>query len=150
MKRIDGQFVRFVIVGILNTLIGTTTMFFCYDFLRLGYWISTIMNYVVGSIFSYFANKYFTFKRKKKDLDEIVRFVINICTCYFLAYSLAKPIIEILIKSVMGQGGLEITVLEKCSMILGMGIFVILNYLGQKTFVFCKKNEENNDCEKKA
>ena len=56
------EIVRFGIVGVLNTLIGTGVMFFAYNALHLGYWISSALNYIVGSIFSYFANKYFTFR----------------------------------------------------------------------------------------
>lgn len=126
---------RFVLVGVMNTIIGTTVMFVAYNFLGLGYWISSALNYIVGSIFSYFANKYFTFKSENKSGKEIVRFVLNIVLCYFIAYGLAKPIINVLLGSIISN----ISLLEQLGMILGMGIFIIINFLGQKFFVFTNK-----------
>lgn len=33
----DKSFVRFVLVGIVNTIVGLTVMFSCYNILHLGY-----------------------------------------------------------------------------------------------------------------
>lgn len=127
-KLIKLEQLRFIIVGCLNTAIGTTVMFVAY-YLGLGYWISTALNYIVGSIFSYFANKYFTFHSNTKDRKELFRFVVNIVVCYFIAYGVAKPIII----RVLGSGN---GFIDYVSMILGMMIFIVINYLGQKFFVF--------------
>ena len=129
-KIINMEQLRFVIVGCLNTAIGTTVMFVAY-YLGLGYWISTALNYVVGSIFSYFANKYFTFHSKSKDKKELLRFVVNIVVCYFIAYGVAKPIII----RILGSGN---GFIDYVSMVLGMLIFIVINYLGQKFYVFRK------------
>jgi len=127
---------RFVLVGILNTIIGTSVMFFCYNVLKWGYWVSSALNYIVGSIFSYFANKYFTFEVKQKSLYEIFRFIINISVCYLLAYGIAKPLIRQLAKMVIST--LNVSIIDQISMLLGMGLFVCFNYIGQKYFVFKK------------
>ena len=74
------EMIKFGFVGGMNTLIGTAVMFFAYNALGLGYWVSSALNYIVGSIFSYFANKYFTFKSKKKSLREVFRFVVKLLT----------------------------------------------------------------------
>lgn len=126
---------RFILVGIMNTVIGTSVMFIAYNFWGLGYWISSALNYIIGSIFSYFANKYFTFKSENKSGKEIVRFVLNIVLCYFIAYGVAKPIINIL----LGNLSLGISILEQLGMILGMFIFIVINFIGQKFFVFTNK-----------
>lgn len=125
---------RFIVVGIMNTIIGVAAMFIAYNVFHLGYWISSACDYIIGSIFSYFANKYFTFKAEKKSGKEVIRFVINIVVCYFLAYGVAQPIMNIL----LGNMQLSVSIFEQLSMILGMGIFVVLNYFGQKFFVFKK------------
>lgn len=126
---------RFILVGIMNTIIGTSVMFIAYNFLGLGYWISSALNYIIGSIFSYFANKYFTFKSESKSGKEIVRFALNIVLCYFIAYGVAKPIINIF----LGNLNLSISILEQLGMILGMCIFIVVNFVGQKFFVFTDK-----------
>ena len=60
---LDVTFWKFVLVGIVNTLVGTAVMFAAYNVLHLSYWISSASNYVVGSIVSYFLNKYFRIKK---------------------------------------------------------------------------------------
>lgn len=125
---------RFIIVGIMNTVIGTTAMLICYNLFHMGYWISSAMDYVIGSIFSYFANKYFTFKVEKKSKAEVVRFIINIVVCYFLSYGIARPIINM----VLNDFSLSKSLMDQISMLFGTGIFIVFNYFGQKFFVFKK------------
>lgn len=125
---------RFVVVGIMNTLIGMAAMFVAYNVFHLGYWLSSACDYIIGSIFSYFANKYFTFKSEKKSVTEVIRFVINIVVCYFMAYGVAQPMMNLF----LGNMELSVAVFEQLSMILGMCIFIVLNYFGQKLFVFKK------------
>ena len=116
-------------------------MLVCYDYLRMGYWLSSAMNYVVGSIFSYFANKYFTFKNKSQSKWDVIRFIVNIALCYFLAYGIAKPITNYLLVSVMNCD-MDNQIITKISMFVGMGLFVVINYFGQRKFVFVSKNED--------
>ena len=125
---------RFIIVGVMNTIIGTVAMLIAYNIFHMGYWVSSIMDYVIGSIFSYFANKYFTFKVEKKSKEEIIRFIINIVVCYLIAYGIARPIIDVVL------GGFELSKswMDQISMLFGTAIFIVLNYFGQKFFVFKK------------
>ena len=107
-------------------------MFILYNIFSVNYWISSASNYVVGSIVSYFLNKYFTFRNKEKSWKQIGLFVLNITVCYLLAYGLAKPIVS------FALGGFSEKVQGNVSMLAGMGLFVILNYLGQRMLVFKK------------
>jgi len=84
-KYTDITFWKFVLVGIVNTLVGTAVMFAAYNVLHLSYWISSASNYVVGSIVSYFLNKYFTFQNKEKSWKQMVKFALNITVCYLVA-----------------------------------------------------------------
>lgn len=124
--------IKFIIVGIMNTLIGTSIMFFAYNVLEYGYWFSSALNYFFGSIFSYFANKYYTFEKKGKSLKESLRFIVNIIICYLIAYSISEPIIKIIFNPWIDN----VSLVEQVAMVLGMVIFVILNYFGQKLIVF--------------
>lgn len=132
---IDKTFIKFIIVGVLNTLFGTAIMFGFYNLLHLNYWVSSAANYVFGSILSYFLNKHFTFKNTAKGIKPIVRFVINISVCYLLAYAVAKPLVGVILSSASQK------IKENLAMLAGMGFFVILNYLGQRFFAF--KEDEN-------
>lgn len=129
-KLFDKTTVKFVIVGIINTIVGTAVMFFMYNIIGTSYWVSSALNYIVGSIVSYFLNKYFTFRQQKKSIRIVISFIVNICACYLIAYGIAKPLVKIIISSYSAVAT------DNFSMLLGMFIFVGLNYLGQRFFVF--------------
>lgn len=121
-------------VGVINTIVGTGVMFLCYNVLRCSYWLSSAMNYIVGSIVSYFLNKYFTFQNKQRSWLIIVKFIFNITICYLIAYGIAKPLAA---RFLSGQ---SVTVQENGALFVGMCLFVGLNYLGQRFFVFDKQH----------
>ena len=64
LKFFDITTIKFLMVGVINTLVGTGLMFILYNVFSVNYWISSASNYIVGSIVSYFLNKYFTFQNK--------------------------------------------------------------------------------------
>ena len=134
MKIIDKTTIKFILVGIINTLVGTSVMFLLYNLAGVNYWISSASNYIVGSIVSYLLNKYFTFNNKEKSLKQVVKFVVNISLCYLLAYGIAKPTVEFILSP------LTLRVKENLAMLVGMGLFVAFNYICQRFFVF--KNDK--------
>lgn len=89
---IDQKLARFLIVGVVNTLVGTAIMFGLYNLAHCSYWVSSAANYLLTSILSFFLNKYFTFQSSERSAGEIVRFALNIAACYLLAYGIAKPL----------------------------------------------------------
>lgn len=54
-KILDITFWKFVLVGIINTLVGTTVMFVAYNFLHFSYWVSSASNYVGGKYSKLFS-----------------------------------------------------------------------------------------------
>lgn len=126
----DKTFLKFIIVGIINTAVGAGVMFALYNIFNCSYWISSIMNYVVGSVVSFFLNKYFTFKSKAFSLREVVYFIINIAVCFFIAYGAAKPFTMYLLSEY------SVSVQENTAMFIGMVLFTGLNYLAQRFIVF--------------
>lgn len=135
MKIIDKTTIKFIIVGIINTIVGTSVMFFMYNFMHASYWVSSVSNYVIGSIVSYFLNKYFTFQSSKKSINEIIYFIINITICYVVAYGLAKPLVYYVLS------GASKSVQDNIAMLVGMCLFVVLNYIGQRFIVFKDRGE---------
>ena len=121
---------KFVLVGIVNTAVGTAVIFIFYNIFHANYWLSSAMNYVIGRIVSYFLNKYFTFQNSEKSVRQIVKFIVNITVCYLFAYGIAKPLVRFVLSDC------AVAVQENVAMLVGMCIFVGLNYLGQKFIVF--------------
>lgn len=127
---IDIKMIKFGIVGVINTLFGSGLMFILYNCFNCGYYFSSFCNYFFGSILSYFLNKYITFNYKKRSAATIVRFIINIFACYILAYGLIKPVVTFLLENQSYK------IIDNISMLIGMFVFVGLNYFGQRFFVF--------------
>ena len=134
----DKTFFKFIITGIINTFVGAGIMFALYNFFHCSYWLSSIMNYIIGSIVSFLLNKYWTFKSKSFSFKEVLYFIVNIALCFFIAYGAAKPFAMYLLN------GYSLSVQENTAMFIGMVIFTGLNYLSQRFIVFKGvKNAEN-------
>jgi len=126
----DRTILKFLIVGVVNTLFGTAVMFSLYNLAGCSYWISSAANYILGSILSFFLNKYFTFQNKERSWRQVVRFTVNIAACYLIAYGAAKPAVRMLLS------GQSVSIQENAAMLVGMCLFTGLNYFGQRFFAF--------------
>ncbi len=135
-KVFDRTFITFLAVGVLNTLFGTAIMFVLYNVFDYSYWVSSFCDYFFGSILSYFLNKHFTFHYQGTDWRSIVKFVLNIVVCYLIAYSLALPLTRYALESMHFSK----VVVENIAMLVGTGLFMVINYLGQKFFAFNRKD----------
>lgn len=136
MKLIDKITIKFIIVGVINTIAGAGVMFLLYNLAGVNYWISSASNYIVGSIASYLLNKYFTFENREKSIKQMLKFILNISLCYLLAYGIAKPLTMMLLASFSQK------LQENIAMLVGMGLFVVFNYMGQRFFVFKTTDKE--------
>lgn len=129
-KLFDKTMIKFVLVGLFNTLVGCGTMFLLYNLAHCSYWFSSAANYVVGSIASFFLNKYFTFQNHERSIKQVVKFIVNVAVCYLIAYGAAKPVVMWLLS------GQPVKVQENVAMFVGMGLYTVLNYFGQRFFAF--------------
>lgn len=127
------EVIHFGMVGVLNTLMGWVIMAGLYNLAHLNYWLSSGISYFVGSVFSYFMNGKVTFKVENKDKGLPWRFTINIIVCYAIAYGIARPGVRYLLASQ------PVVVVDNVAMLVGMGLFIVMNFFGQKLFVFRKK-----------
>lgn len=129
-KILNFEPVRFIIIGIINTIVGTAIMFGLYNLAGCSYWLSSAANYIFASILSYVLNRKYTFRYSGKTVGSFVRFAANIAVCYIIAYGAAKPFISYLFEDA------SVRLQENIAMLTGMVIFTVLNYTGQRFFVF--------------
>ena len=152
------MFWRFVLVGVLNTLVGLGVNYLVLFIMgragspeNVSFWVASAANYTVGSIISYFLNKYFTFKQKKQSAGEVVRFIINIVVCWVLAYGIAKPLAVLVLGGGWTWPWQSITGLPAyasyIATLAGAGLFVIFNYFGQRFFAFRADAADNGASE---
>lgn len=132
-KLIDSTMIRFLLVGVFNTLVGCATMLLLYNTANFSYWGATSTAYIIGSIISFFLNKYFTFQRSVWSWIQVSKFIVNIISCYLLAYGIAKPLV------LMTLSNQKIRLQENIAILIGECLYAVLNYLGQKFFTFREK-----------
>lgn len=126
----DRTFFKFILVGIINTLVGTGIMFSLYNLFGFTYWVSSAANYIFTSFLSFFLNKYFTFRVQQWSAYMVFAFVFTIAISYLLAYSIAKPIVYYILVDHSQK------IRDNAAMFAGMVLFTGLNYIGQRFVVF--------------
>lgn len=127
------EVIHFGMVGVINTLMGWGIMAVLYNLIHLSYYLSSGISYFIGSIFSYHANAKVTFKVEHRDKWLPWRFAINIIVCYLVSFNAARPLVRYLFSSQ------PVATVDNVAMVLGMGIFIVMNFFGQKLFVFRKR-----------
>lgn len=131
----DIKLLKFLIVGVINTLVGAGAMFLLYNLAHCNYWFSSACNYIAGGICSYLLNKFFTFKNHEKSFKQIIQFVLLLVICYLIAYIGAKYLIYWILtdKSVQFK--------DNVAMLTGEVLYTVINYLGQRLVVFSHKSD---------
>ncbi|MBP5466013.1 MAG: GtrA family protein [Clostridia bacterium] len=140
--------VRFLFVGVLNTIVGvgiTNLVYLCFginifakeEIPLVPMIAGTLSGQIIGTIHSYFWNKYFTFRVKEKSGAEFLRFVI----VYVIQYGVSLGL------TALFNVWIAIPALVTVLTVL---ICTILSYLGHNFFSF-KNNGKYavNDKEKK-
>jgi putative flippase GtrA len=122
------QIVKFVIVGIPVVSVDFLTYYVFVSFLP--HYIARTIAYIFGSTTSYILNKLYTFEQKQKSFNEMIRFY----ALYFFTL-LATVVVNGFLLSVLFPG--KIILAYSLSTLMG----IILNFIGQKFFVFRSKNK---------
>ncbi|WP_260631040.1 GtrA family protein [Bacillus sp. S/N-304-OC-R1] len=134
LKRTN-YFIRFLFVGVLNTLIGFSIMIFLLNIAGMSYWYSTFLGNTAGATFSYILNRSFTFQSKVSVKTSIFRFMFVILGCYLVAYSTSHHVLNFFVNYTLITNAL---IAENIAVAMGTCIYTVLNYLGQKYLVFKK------------
>ena len=132
-RLIDKSVPKFLLVGVLNTLVGAGIMFALFNLAGWPYWAATASNYLVGGVLSYFLNKYFTFQNKERSWAQVGKFALTVAVCWLIAYGIARPL------TAWALSGQAVKVQENVSMLVGMCLYTGLNYFGQRFFAFQKR-----------
>lgn len=128
-------FIRFLLVGAINTVIGLSAMLVLFNAIGLSYWLATFLGNCTGATISYFLNRSFTFQSQVHIKASIPRFIIVIVACYFFSYSLSYLIINIITEIKLIENNHQA---ENFAIMIGAAFYTASNYLGQKYFVFYK------------
>ena len=142
LKRLfDRTLLIYSVVGVLNFIVCTLLMFVLYNQLHVSEHVAPVVNYGLGSLIWYLSCRYLIFRDRKTTPDLILRFAIEVVVCYGLSYYVVAPLVGKLILqwervlSFFSFGGVA-KIEGNCSMTVGMLAYAVLNYFGQRYFVF--------------
>lgn len=131
---IDAKLLKFLLVGVINTLVGDGLSFLLINVTDVGMWWGTAVPTALASVMSYFLNKRFTFKNTERGWLPALRFGLNIAVCYLLAYGIAIPLMQ------WALADANAALRNNIAKVAGMCLFTGSNYLGQRLFAFREKH----------
>lgn len=135
-----GSFVRFLVVGLVNTAVGLSIMYVLLHIFH-HYWIATFVGNAAGAVVSYVLNRIFTFKSGVHLSKSILRFILVIGICYGLSYYIGLQFSSWLLH----QLPVAVRPFKKdVGILIGTGLYTLLNYTGQKYFVFNTKKKQSS------
>ena len=120
-------FIKFCIVGCINTTIGLGIIFFLYNIIKFDYRLSNIIGYAIGLCSSFILNKRWTFKSQDASSKELFPFMIVFLVSYFANFFTLLYTSEIL------------RINKNISQIVAMVVYTVINYLGNKLITFANK-----------
>lgn len=138
LQPLDNSFTRFLLVGVLNTLVGLTAIYLLLNLLGLNYWLATFLGNSTGAVVSYVLNKTFTFRHKGTIRESFWKFVLVILVCYGVSYWAGLRLTSFWLASFP----FERKWIENAAVLAGAGIYTVTNYLGNKYFAFREKERK--------
>lgn len=137
MKEQYREIIRYLVVGLLTTIVSLVTYYTCVLFFlnpqsALELQMANICSWIVAVTFAYVTNRVFVFQSKRKDwLQETMVFYSSRIITLFI-----DMIIMFLMVTLCGFN-------DKVAKLMVQVVVTVANYIFSKLFVFRTKNIEN-------
>lgn len=129
-KRIMREIIRYLIVGILTTIISLISYCLFSRILQVNYFISNFLSWICAVSFAYFANKKIVFRNESKDLLSAVKFLLSRVLSLLEETLLFWIMIEVL------------KVNDFVSKFFIQSVVIVTNYIMGKFFAFKAEKED--------
>lgn len=119
------QFIKFAVVGVLNTAIHYGVFYTLYSFAGLYHLIASGTGFCAAVVHSYVLNKYWTFERRGSPLrEEFSKFFIVSILSFCVNLSGMAILVELL------------AVHPPVAQLVTIGITLVVNFLGNRFWTF--------------
>jgi len=136
----------YLLVGGMATLVSSGLQFVFTTVFLFGYDVSSILSFTLATPISFFLNRWLTFKARQLPLGKtMLRFLLVVIPCFFMSYFLLKPGLNFLFLKLDLAWPEEYQIFAK--QMTANGIYIVVNYLGQKFFAFRKPTQTEDDTE---
>jgi len=127
------SFVRFLLVGAMNTVIGLGTTYLLLHAASLSYWPATFIGNTAGAVFSYFMNRSYTFRSAQSFRSTFPRFALVVFACYALSFYSGLQLSHWLAELLPGYPE---ALVKDAAVLIGTVLYTVANYAGQRLAVF--------------
>ncbi|MBP2691915.1 MAG: GtrA family protein [Muribaculaceae bacterium] len=130
------QFVKYCMVGALNTLVTLCTIFVCKSLFDVNEYLSNAIGYVLGVINSFLWNKQWVFHSHGGYRREALKFIIGFLLCYGLQLAAVASL------NSSSFGDIEFTLGQivisgyGISTVIGCGVYTVCNYAYNRLITF--------------
>jgi len=132
---LSSTFVRFLLVGILNTITGLSIIYACKWFLEFGDVSANMCGYAVGLTVSFMLNSRWTFRYRGRVVPTVARFIGVFLIAYFSNLAVVLTLIDGFgLNSYLAQA-------------IGIPPYTIVFYIGSRWFAF-RDPQVSSDAEK--
>lgn len=138
-QRLRRELRSFILIGIAATLIDFTLYSIFQQFVV--YSIAKTCSFLCGTTFTYLLNKFITFKQTKHSNKEVAKFATLYSLSLLANVSTNSAIIHILKTYFSSYAFLTHAVVIIIAFVGATGISTIINFTGQKLWVFKKKSD---------
>lgn len=142
MGKTKKEIARFIVSGICAV---TTDMLFYYllsNFLEIS--LAKGISFLIGTITAYLMNKYYTFEQKDKSAKEVIQFVSLYLVSLLVNIGINKISLILLPLPLQYLPSLtNYQTVKLLAFLLATGASTVLNFLGQKFWVFNHNKGDN-------
>lgn len=124
---ISFEFLRFLLVGVINTCVGLGVIYACKYFADLGDASANAIGYCVGLTVSFTLNSRFTFNYRGSVLPAMLRFF----GVFLVAYAANLAVVMLAINALSINGYV--------AQAFGVPVYTLTFYMGSKLLVFRQK-----------
>ncbi|SFE86169.1 Putative flippase GtrA (transmembrane translocase of bactoprenol-linked glucose) [Paenibacillus algorifonticola] len=125
------QSMKFVVVGLMNTLIGYLLFFVCLQFFHLDYTLSLVISHILGVFNSFIWNKRWTFNIRHSSKAMLIKFLFTYLVTFIINYLLLLLFVEMLLVNPV------------FSQLIAMVFTTGISFFGQKYWSFKEKVSES-------
>ena len=135
-RRNIAQFVKYCMVGVLNTLVCLGTIFICKSLFGINPYVSNALGYTVGVLNSFLWNRRWVFRSHGRYSREAIRFMLGCGLCYLAQLA----VVMVLNQSNFGdyEFDLHFFVLSGYGVatLLGNVVYTLCNFVYNRLVVF--------------
>ena len=138
-NRAAAQFVKFCLVGAMNTLVTLCTIFICKSLIGVNEYIANTLGYIMGVINSFLWNKQWVFHSQGRISREAVRFAIGFAICYSLQLITVIALNTSSFGEIELDTGLMVVSGYGLATIIGCAVYTIFNFIYNRLVTFRKR-----------